>query len=179
MYAYSLLIYTQQKSTYSKDYGLGQAVTGCIKCIACCFAGRLRYRKESVQYVIGIGGSASCVFFGQHVVRGIVGITIGIDDGSVGFGIGECVEKIVDCIGIVFPGSVAVHDTLHAAVVVKVVDGGQPIGYDLADSSDTVIDLLGDIAFGIGCCLCRTSGIHTGGVAFSHPKWIKDTNGDQ
>ena len=32
----------------AQDYGLGQAVAGCIKCIACCFVGRLRYGKEAV-----------------------------------------------------------------------------------------------------------------------------------
>ena len=58
---------------------------------------------------------------------------------AVGFSIGEGIQTVIVGIGIVFPGSVTVYDTLHAAVIKERVDRCHPVRYDLKKSSDPVI----------------------------------------
>jgi len=87
------------------NYRLGLSVAGRIIRICCHLAGRLRYADKAVHAVVGIGGDSAAVCFREHVVCGIVGVAVGVDDSAVHFGIGECIQTVIVGIGVVFPGS--------------------------------------------------------------------------
>ena len=137
-------------SIRSDDNGLGCAVAGWVVGVGCDFSGWLGYGGKAVQDVIGIGCDSAAVCFRDEIVRGIVGVGIGVDDCIIGLAVDEGLEEIVGGISIVFSGAVAVEDGLQAAVVVVGVCGGHAVGGDCDEAAERVVDLEGDVALGVG-----------------------------